>query len=103
MAGASAGDESLSAAGTVFAKGRPDSCDAGGVSGVVVELLRADGTVAASTTTNAAGNFAFKQSLAFPLKARVTANGKTHPMPGNVTTGDCASCHGTTAPRINIE
>jgi cytochrome c553 len=46
------------------------------------------------------GNFSFKQSLAFPLKARVTANGKTHEMPGNVTTGDCASCHGTTASRI---
>jgi hypothetical protein len=103
MAGASAGGEVFSAAGTVFAKGKPDSCNAGGVSGVVVELLKADGTVAASATTNAVGNFSFEQSLAFPLKARVTANGKTREMPGNVTTGDCASCHGTTASRIHVE
>ncbi|MFM2152837.1 MAG: hypothetical protein RL199_1272 [Pseudomonadota bacterium] len=104
MSGASASDEPLSAGGTVFASAKPSSCDAGGVSGAVVELLKADGTVAAATTTNAAGNFAFRQSLAFPLKARVTANGKTTMMPGNVTTGDCATCHdGTSAPRINVE
>ena len=105
MAGASAGDEAFSAGGTVFAKGKQDTCNAGGVSGVLVELLKADGTVAASATTNAAGNFSFKQSLAFPLKARVTAKGKTpHVMPMDVNDGDCASCHdGTKNPRINVE
>jgi hypothetical protein len=103
MAGASAADEAFTAGGTVFARGR-DACNAGGTSGVVVELLKADGTVAASTTTNAKGNFFFRQALAFPLKARVTFNGKTHEMPGNVTSGDCASCHdGATAARINVE
>jgi hypothetical protein len=103
MAGASAGDEAFSAGGTVFAKGK-DSCNPGGTSGVVVELLKADGTVAASTPTNAKGNFFFLQSLAFPLKARVTFNGKKHEMPGNVTSGDCASCHnGSLVERINVE
>jgi hypothetical protein len=103
MAGASAAEKTFSAGGSVFAKGK-DVCNNGGPSGAVVELLKADGTVVASTTTNAKGNFFFRQSLAFPLKARVTYNGKQHDMPGNVTSGDCASCHnGTMVERINVE
>jgi hypothetical protein len=102
--GGSAGDEALSAGGTVFGAKKPATCNAGGISGAVVELLKADGTVAASTTTNAAGNFYFRQALAFPLKARITQNGKSFEMPMPATSGDCASCHnGTAIARLHVE
>jgi hypothetical protein len=93
--------QKFTAAGTVFSTPTPPACDPGGPSGVLVELLAADGSVQASTTTWNRGNFFVKGALAFPLGVRLTVDGRTVTKKTAVSTGDCASCHdGVTTGRI---
>jgi hypothetical protein len=86
----------FSYAGTVFAN-VADTDDCRGVTGVAVEILDAAGQVLGKTTTNAAGNFAWRAShLVFrgDYRARLTYEGRTREMmlPAG-SSGDCNTCH----------
>lgn len=103
--GASGAAESMTAAGTVFAKGT-DACNPGGVNAAVVELVKADGSVAASATTDAVGNFSFSAPLDFTgqLTARIRLGAKVKTMPQPLTSGECTACHNTKIQtRLNVE
>lgn len=81
----------FSAAGTVYATGHePDNCN--GATAATVMITDAGGATF-SLQTNAAGNFYVASTLAFPIQARVVANGTSRAMTGVVMTGDCNSCH----------
>ena len=79
--------------GTVFGSSSA-SCNTGGVAGVKVEIFEGASTTAKLTlTTNAAGNFRSSQAVTFPIRARISKDGKTQEMFGMMATGNCASCH----------
>lgn len=82
-------------AGTVMGA-YDDAQDCRGIPGVLVEIVDANGDVALSLTTNAAGNF-FSQvnptSIDMPYTARVSYDGRTREMGGPQTTGNCMNCH----------
>ncbi|MFO0755993.1 MAG: hypothetical protein U0359_05860 [Byssovorax sp.] len=82
-------------AGTVMGATNDDTnCD--GVSGVTVEITDKNGQVI-KLTSNSAGNFYSDEhggtSVAFPITAKITANGKTAAMTTPQSTGDCNTCH----------
>jgi mono/diheme cytochrome c family protein len=83
--------------GTVFPSlHEKDRCNSRAPSGVKVEILNANGTVAitmyASTTS---GNFNSSRypTVTLPYTARVTYGGRTATMTTPQTNGDCNSCH----------
>lgn len=83
--------------GTVFpGLHEKDRCNSRAPSGVKIEILNANGTVAitmyASTTS---GNFnsARNPTVTLPYTARVTYAGRTATMTTPQTNGDCNSCH----------
>lgn len=80
-------------AGTIFGSKNTSTCNTGGVSGVKVEILDSAGAVQATTTTNAAGNFFIASGIKFPMRARISQNGKTSEMFGTQSSGACTSCH----------
>lgn len=92
-AGGQAAEEIWTVSGTVYSNPATTTCNSGGVSGAKVEILNAAGAVQFTLTTNSAGNFYSKQAVTFPMRARVTANGKTLEMATAQTSGNCASCH----------
>lgn len=78
--------------GTVY--GSPSaSCNTGGLAGVKVEILRMNGSVQATLTTNSVGNFFTDQPIEFPLRVRLSKDGKTAEMLSPQRSGSCASCH----------
>jgi len=83
-------------AGTVFGSGTA-RCNSGGLAGVTVEILKIDGTVQDTATTNMVGNFYSKTPITTPFRARVSGMGKMKEMAFTPTTGACASCHSPTA------
>jgi len=87
----------FSYAGTVYPS-VVDSDDCRGVQGVEVEILDDGDQVLGRTTTNAAGNFAWrKTALAFHAgyRARLTYQGRSREMTlPQATSGDCNTCHG---------
>lgn len=81
----------FTAAGTVMgASHDPDDCN--GVEGVTVRLTDADGVVH-EATTNAAGNFDFRDAIAMPYTAEIESDAGVVAMSGAQNTGDCATCH----------
>jgi cytochrome c553 len=82
----------FTAAGTVMGAANDDT-NCNGIAGATVELLDKNGTVAATMTTNAAGNFFTKSPIPSPFTAKVSLNGKTVEMTTPQTSGACASCH----------
>ncbi len=92
--GGQAGDADVrwTAAGTVFGSINA-ACNTGGIPGVTVDILDAAGKTQISLTTNAAGNFFTLAPLTFPLRARLSKNGKTQEMAELQVTGNCHSCH----------
>lgn len=85
-------DARWTVAGTVF--GSPTSmCNSGGVAGAKVEILDKDGKVQVTLTTTSSGNFFTTQAVTFPVRARVSKDGKTQEMFGPRMSGNCASCH----------
>jgi hypothetical protein len=79
-------------AGTVYATGHePDDCYGGGTA-VVVELTDADDETL-RLPVNAAGNFFSTASIAFPIRAKVIANGRERVMAATPENGDCNACH----------
>ena len=82
---------SFTAAGTVFGDYH-DADRCAGVSGAVVKVTDANGQVL-QATTNATGNFFLVGTLAFPVHAQVTYQGRTRAMVTAQATADCAGCH----------
>jgi hypothetical protein len=81
----------FTAAGTVYPTGHePDNCN--GAKAVTVVLTDAHGAVY-QLSANAAGSFSTNAPLAFPIQAKVVANGRERAMSAAVMTGDCNSCH----------
>ncbi len=81
----------FTAAGTVFGDAHDaDRCV--GVSGAVVKVTDANGQVL-QATTGATGNFYLRGTLAFPVHAQVTYDGRTRAMVAAQATADCAGCH----------
>ena len=92
-AGGQAAEHIFTVAGTVYSNPM-GSCNSGGVANATVEILKMDGSVQMTLTTNAVGNFYSHDPVMFPLKARVKATGKTTlEMAGAQSSGNCASCH----------
>lgn len=80
-------------AGTVFGSAT-SMCNAGGLAGVKVEIFEGTSMTAKLTlTTNSAGNFYSTQAVTFPIRARISKDGKTQEMFGQMSNGNCASCH----------
>jgi hypothetical protein len=79
--------------GTVF--GSPSSsCNPGGLAGVKVEIFEGTSVTPKLTlTTNTAGSFYSADPVAFPIRARLSKDGKTAEMFGMMATGACATCH----------
>jgi len=78
-------------AGTVYQNaGEADDC--GGVSGVTVEITGADLNVT-TLTTNSAGNFYSRASIAMPYGVKLTSNNGTRIMVAHQSVGACNSCH----------
>ena len=91
-AGGQAAEHPFSVAGTVYSSATAN-CNSGGVSGATVEILKMDGSVQLTLTTNAVGNFYSHDPVTFPLKARVKMGTKTQEMSGAQASGNCAQCH----------
>lgn len=80
-----------SAAGTISgALDEPDDCN--GVQDVIVRITDADDVVH-ETTTNAAGNFFFREAIPTPYTATIEYDGLTVSMATPQTDGACATCH----------
>ncbi|MBX7114161.1 MAG: hypothetical protein K1X64_07475 [Myxococcaceae bacterium] len=65
-------------------------------SGGTVEIIDAQGKVAATLMVNASGNFmstSTRTTIAMPYTARVKANGRVRAMTTPQTDGDCNTCH----------
>lgn len=88
---ASEGDVRWSVAGTVF--GSATAACSTGLSGVTVEILRQDGSVQLTLTTNETGNFYASSAVTLPLRARVKKGTMVREMAGIQQSGNCASCH----------
>jgi hypothetical protein len=84
----------LEVAGTLYADATsPNDC--GGVEGVTVTIIDAQG-VQFDLTSNAAGNFfleTLRGRVATPYRASVTRNGVTHEMITEPTERSCNVCH----------
>jgi hypothetical protein len=89
---ASDSDVRWTVAGTVYSSAGA-LCNSGGVAGATVEILKSDGSVQATLTTNSAGNFYTLAPIQFPMRARVTLGTKKVEMAGLQTSGNCATCH----------
>lgn len=89
---APAADVRWTVSGTVYSSATA-ACNSGGVAGATVEILTASGSVQATLTTNAAGNFYTTQAVTFPLRARVKKGAMTAEMSTPQANGNCASCH----------
>lgn len=88
------GGPSFNIGGTVYPTGHePDDCNGSGSAGAVVTVTDRNGVTASFTASSVSGNFHGTASLAFPITARVTFQGKTRFMGTAVATGDCNSCH----------
>lgn len=89
-----AGDSDVrwTAAGTVFGS-ITAACNTGGIPGVNVDILDQDGKIQVSLTTNSVGNFYTQVPLKFPLRARLSKDGKMQEMTELQVTGNCHSCH----------
>lgn len=64
--------------------------------GGTVEIIDANGKIAATMLVNASGNFmsaSTRTTIAMPYTARVKANGRVRVMTTPQTDGDCNSCH----------
>jgi hypothetical protein len=85
--------------GTVFPSlHEQDKCNAPPVSGGIVEIIDANGNVAATLTPDSpSGNFhsaiPVLDLVQVPYTARITANGHTAMMTTPQMSGDCNSCH----------
>jgi hypothetical protein len=84
-------------AGTVMGATNDDT-NCNGVSGISVEITDKNGQKTI-LTTNAAGNFHTDEdgkgvNIAFPVTAKVIANGKERAMTTPQSSGDCNTCHG---------
>jgi hypothetical protein len=86
----SGGENSFTAAGTIFAK--PDDPTSAGVSGATVILTDATGAQM-TLTTNSAGNFFTSRPLTFPLTAEVHHGSQVATMLKKIPSGGCAACH----------
>jgi hypothetical protein len=81
----------FSAAGTVYKTGHePNNCF--GSSGASIVITDAHGATL-SLPVNSAGNFSTQSPLAFPIRAKVVANGQERAMASAQMSGDCNSCH----------
>jgi cytochrome c553 len=80
-------------AGTVFPTAHePDRCDGANVKGATVVVTDATGAKITLTPNNV-GNIYSPQSIALPITAEITYNGKTLAMTTPQPTADCNSCH----------
>ncbi len=86
----SGGENSFTAAGTIFTK--PDDPSSAGLAGATVILTDATGKQV-TLTTNSAGNFYTDEPLAFPVGAELHHGTQVAAMVRKVPTGACASCH----------
>jgi hypothetical protein len=77
--------------GTVYPTGH-EPTDCNGTSAVTVEVTDATGATL-MLTPNAAGNFYYVGSVAFPIHARLVAGGKVRAMTDMQNSGDCNFCH----------
>lgn len=91
-AGGQAAEYPWTVAGTVYGSSS-SMCNAGGVAGVKVEILKMNNDVQFSLLTNSVGNFYSALPLETPFKARITQGGKTQMMNGPMANGNCATCH----------
>lgn len=91
-AGGQAAEHVFTVAGTVFSSAT-GNCNSGGVAGATVEILKADGSVQLTLTTNAVGNFYSHDPVMLPLKARVKQGAKVQEMSNPMSNGNCAQCH----------
>jgi hypothetical protein len=83
------------AAGTVF-DSPTAACNSGGMADVKVEILdtRQDNRVLITLYTNRTGNFFTAEPIDFSsITARVSKNGLTRQMVGNMPSADCPACH----------
>ena len=94
-AGGEAEDVAWTVAGTVFQDdAAAATCNAGGASGVKVEILDAMDKVLLTMSTNSAGNFYSAEKIAFgQYRARVSKNGVVETMPDLQTATSCNGCH----------
>jgi len=85
---------SFNVGGTVYPTGHePDDCNGSAAGGAVVTVTDRNGASATFTVSSVSGNFSGRATLAFPITASVTFQGKTRAMGTAVSTGDCNSCH----------
>jgi hypothetical protein len=85
------GGPHFSAAGTVYKTAHePVNCD--GAPNIDVVLTGADG-VSVTLTTNSAGNFDTRASIALPFTAKLVLGGNERQMATPQMTGDCNECH----------
>jgi cytochrome c553 len=92
-AGGQAANFPWTVSGTIYGS-TSASCNTGGLAGVKVEIFEGASMNAKLTlTTNSAGSFYSSQAVTFPIRARVSKDGKTQEMFGQMATGNCASCH----------
>jgi len=86
----------LTLAGTLYPSAHePDDCNgADGLNGDEMHVIVTDaqGTMQ-DMLANQAGNFYSYNTIAFPITAVVTYQGRTRAMTTPATTGDCNSCH----------
>jgi len=84
----------FAAAGTVYPTGHePDNCMGAGAEGAWVVVSDAKG-IEHRAQINFAGNFIFEGvAMAFPLRAKVTRDGKERVMKDAQDSGDCNGCH----------
>jgi len=88
------GGPAFDVGGTVYPTGHePDDCDGSAAGGAVVTVTDRNGVTASFTVSGLSGNFHGIASLAFPITASVTFQGRTRSMGTAVATGDCNSCH----------
>jgi cytochrome c553 len=91
--GVGAGDEQsgFGIAGTAYKTlHEPNGCN--GAPNALIEVTDANGQVI-SLSSNAAGNFYAGGVVAFPIRARVTANGVVREMLTPQASGNCNACH----------
>jgi len=81
----------FSIAGTVYPTGHePAECN--GTSAAQIVITDNNGQTI-TLTPNSAGNFSSRNAVAFPIHAKVVANGQERVMAGAQMSGDCNSCH----------
>ena len=74
------GGPSFNIGGTVYPTGHePDDCNGSGPAGAVVTVTDRNGVTASFTASSVSGNFHGTASLAFPITARVTFQGRRDP------------------------